>query len=389
MGAWFDVITYHCDGILSVSFKSSNHPHVGHSVDPAQRLKVLTELYRFVTEITNDCLWEWDLLSKDIFWIDGGHKRVFGYQVENALIPQNFWESCIHPDDKERVLKGVQDSITKKSSPLWEVKYKFKAANGIYHYVHDRAHIVYDEDGKAIRMVGATADITENILLEKKLEQTRLNRQREITDAVLIAQEKERAAIGTALNENLNQILVAAKWNIEVAKKDTSKKEICLKNSTDYIDQVIGEIKRIYKALVIPDIRVISLFDNIKNLIGDINLEQTVIFSFYEQGIDLEEDLDKNMQLDIFRMVQEQLNNIITHANATHATIKLTKHDNNIILNISDNGKGTNKSTQKKGVGIFNISSRAELYNGFVSIISIPGEGYTLKVVLPCFRAGC
>jgi PAS domain S-box-containing protein len=349
-----------------------------------QRLKVLTELYRFVTEITNDCLWEWNLQAKDIFWIDGGHKRVFGYQVENALIPQNFWESCIHPDDKGRVLKGVHDIITKGSSPLWEDKYRFKAANGSYHFVHDRAHIVYDEDGKAIRMIGATADITENVLLEKKLVQARLNRQREITDAVFIAQEKERATIGTELNENLNQLLVAAKWNIEIAKNNEDQKDICLKNSSDYLDKVIGEIKRIYKAIVIPDIRAINLFDNIKNLIHDINQEQPVKFCFYEDGIDLEEDLDRNLQLDIFRMVQEQLNNIIAHANATHATIKLIREGNKIILLISDNGQGSIKSTKKKGVGIINIISRAELYNGFVSIISKPGEGYTLKVVLPC-----
>lgn len=248
-GAWFDVITYHCDNILSVSFKSSNHPHIEYPGEqPVQRLKVLAELYRFVTEITSDCLWEWDLEANEIFWIDGGHQRTFGYQVENALIPQLFWESCIHPDDKERVLKGVHKIITKRSPSLWEDKFRFKAANGSYHYVHDRAHIICDEDGKATRMIGATADITENVLLEKKLVQVRLNRQREITDAVLMAQEKERFAIGTELNENLNQLLVAAKWNIDIAKKDPSKKDMCLNNSSDYLDQVIGEIKRICKS---------------------------------------------------------------------------------------------------------------------------------------------
>ena len=68
---------------------------------PEQQLKVLNELYRFVTEVTNDCLWEWDLQNKEMFWIDGGHKRVFGYPIENTLIPQSFWEELLHPDDKE------------------------------------------------------------------------------------------------------------------------------------------------------------------------------------------------------------------------------------------------------------------------------------------------
>ena len=59
MGAWFDVITYHCDNTLSVSFKSSNHRHT--KVNTEERLQILTELYRYVTEMTNDCLWERNL----------------------------------------------------------------------------------------------------------------------------------------------------------------------------------------------------------------------------------------------------------------------------------------------------------------------------------------
>jgi len=115
MGAWFDVVTYHCDNTLSVSFKSSDHPHTEHPVKPVDQLKELTELYRFITEITNDCLWEWNLLTHEIFWIDGGHKRFFGYQVENALIPQSFWENCIHPEDKAALLSGLNKRLSKRS----------------------------------------------------------------------------------------------------------------------------------------------------------------------------------------------------------------------------------------------------------------------------------
>ena len=88
MGAWFDVITYHCDDTLSVSFRSRNHPeHSGHL---QQQHKMLKELYRFVTEVTNDCLWEWDLQNKEMFWIDGGHKRVFGYQIIECSYSSKF-----------------------------------------------------------------------------------------------------------------------------------------------------------------------------------------------------------------------------------------------------------------------------------------------------------
>ncbi len=383
MGTWFDVITYHCDDTLSVSFKSSIHPHTGYPENPKQRLKTLTELYKFVTEITNDCIWEWNLLAREIFWIDGGHKRILGYEIENALIPQSFWENCIHPEDKERVLTKLNKIITVGVSNVWEDEYRFKKADGEYAFVHDRGHIIYNEDKQASRMIGATQDITENVILENKLMQERLTRQREITGAVLTAQENERADIARELHENLGQILAVAKWYMQMAKKNGDNSEMCIEKSSGYIVNVIEEIRRMSKNLVIPDIHLFGLFDNIKNLLSDLNKLHPVKIEFYEKDIDEEEDLDEKMQLDIFRIVQEQLNNIIKHSKASQASVNLTKQANEIILQISDNGEGCDMIKEKNGVGIININSRADLYGGTVTVESKPGHGYQLKVSLP------
>ena len=385
IGSWFDIITYHCDDTVSVSFKSSKHRHIEYAGGPSQQLKVLTELYRFVTEITNDCLWEWNLESEEIFWIDGGHKRVFGYQIANALVPQLFWEHCIHPDDKKAVLAGLKKTTEQHNSNLWEAKYRFKMANGSYRFVHDRGHIIFDGEHKAVRIIGATTDITENVLLEEKLKLERMIGRKRITDAVLIAQEKERALIAIELNENLNQLLVAVKWNIHIAQKDEDKREVCLNNSVENLNKVITEIKKIYKTLLLPDLHIAGLFDNIRNLIKDMVSVNPVIISFHTGNIDEEEDITENMRLDIFRIVQEQLNNIIAHSKATHAGITLKKQGNEIVLAITDNGIGCDLPVEKNGVGIINIESRALLYDGKVTITSKPDKGYTLKVVLPCF----
>ncbi len=385
MGAWFDIVTYHNNNTLSVSFKSSKQPHTGLSESPVERLKTLTELYRYVTEITNDCLWEWNLLTQEIFWIDGGHKRILGYQVENALIPQSFWEQCIHPEDKERVLFELKNTLTKKPVSTWETTYRFKAANGTYLYVHDRGHIIYDEKGRAVRIIGATQNITEKTLLEIKLANERLAKQKEITEAAFKAQENERNTIAVMLNENLNQILVATKWNIQLAKTDKDKRDECLNTSSEYLNHVIGELRKIYKTLATPNIHFVGLFDSIKNLIIDTNKAQTVKFKFKDAGIDEEQDLDKHIQLDILRMVQELMNNIIKHAHAKVAKITLCRQADNLILTVADNGIGYNNLSEKKGFGIINIKSRAALYGGTVLISSKPGKGYTLKVVLPFF----
>jgi PAS domain S-box-containing protein len=381
MGAWFDVVTYYCDNVLSVSFKSSNQ-----SVDPdypknrEQQLKIKTELYRFVTEVTNDCLWEWDLVTKEIFWVDGGHKRVFGYQVENALIPQSFWESRVHPEDRTRILSRLDRIIKEKAVCTWEDEYRFKRANGQYASVRDRGHIIFEGDDTC-RMIGATQDITEHFLLEKKLIDERAKMQKEITEAVLTAQESERAEIGKELHDNINQILGATKLYIEMAKTEETR-EIFLEKASGHIMNVIEEIRRISKKLVPQSINLIGLGNSIKILIDDLTLVHPVRIEFIDSGID-KDGLDDSLQLNIFRIVQEQVNNILKHSDATQARIHLAKDENAVVLLVSDNGKGCDSAVKSKGVGIRNIISRVELYDGSVTIVSNPGEGYELNVQLP------
>jgi PAS domain S-box-containing protein len=383
IGTWFEVITYYCDNTLSVSFKTSKQPML--PKDSENKLKILNELYRYVTEITNDCLWEWDLQARELFWIDGGHKRVFGYQIENALIPQSFWESRLHPDDKGRVLEKLNKITTGGSARVWEDEYRFQRAGGEYAYVHDRGHIIYEEGGRAARMIGATQDITEKVLLEKKLVQERLARQREITGAVLTAQENERADIGKELQNNLGQILALTKMYMQMVKSYENTGDVYLKKSCEFLINVIDEVRRISKNLAPPG-SIIGLGDSIRNLLEDMTLMHPLKIDFYGDGIN-EAELNEKLQLTVFRVVQEQMNNIIKHANATRATIHLGRQEDQLVLLITDNGVGYDLSEEKPGVGIINIKTRVELYHGKVTIASKPGEGYKLKVELPLNKA--
>ncbi|MDP4131310.1 MAG: PAS domain-containing protein [Bacteroidota bacterium] len=209
MGSWSDVISYHCENTLSVSFKDGNQAISAEN--PELQLKALNQLYRFVTEISNDCLWEWDLQRKEMFWIDGGHKRVFGYPIENALIPQSFWENLLHPDDRERISKKISKITTEEMGSVWGDEYRFRKANGDYAYVCDRGHIIYDEDRLASRIIGATQDISSTKIAEIKLLDERLAAHKELACAISTARQNERAEIGKVLHENLSQILCAAK----------------------------------------------------------------------------------------------------------------------------------------------------------------------------------
>jgi len=267
MGSWLDVVSYQSNDTLSVSFRSDHRTR--HKKDSRDRLMVLNEIYRFVTEVTADCLWEWDISAREFFWLDGGHNRVFGYPITNAIVPQQFWESCIHPEDRSRIVAGLESAIRNGGSTIWEDEYRFKRMDNTFCNVRDRAHIIYDERHMASRMIGATHDITarrqaEIQLLESErvLGRERLSKQKELTEAVLAGQELEKANIGKELHENLNQILGAAKMYIELAKTDEESREVCLNKSSELLVTVIEEIRRISKTLTIPETKDVKQGNN-------------------------------------------------------------------------------------------------------------------------------
>ena len=91
--------------------------------------------------------------------------------------------------------------------------------------------------------------------------------------------------------------------------------------------------------------------------------------------------LSDKMKLTIYRIVQEQVTNIIKHANAKEVIIEIYQDKGALVLTIKDDGVGFDVSSKRNGVGLQNISSRAELLDGEVIINSSPGNGCELQVI--------
>ena len=93
--------------------------------------------------------------------------------------------------------------------------------------------------------------------------------------------------------------------------------------------------------------------------------------------------MNEKFKLDVFRIVQEQLNNIIKHAKASRVKIGLFQNEADIVLSVADNGIGFDITKKADGIGIINIKSRAAFYDGHADFISKPGKGCLLTVTFP------
>jgi len=224
-------------------------------------------------------------------------------------------------------------------------------------------------------------DVTEKIRLLEELSQQQKLKQLHITEAVLSAQEKERSIIGAELHDNINQILATVKLYLDVAMAEPQPRMELLSKSRRNISSAIEEIRKLSKMLIAPSLKELGLKDSIDELIRNILIVKKMKIRFSTDGLD-EEIISKDLRVAIYRIVQEQLNNILKYADASCVTIQLREKGRQISLLIEDDGKGFDVNCRRKGVGITNIISRAELFNGKVEIDSAPGKGCRVKVLL-------
>lgn len=249
-------------------------------------------------------------------------------------------------------------------------------------YVDIIQHAIdFDEQPALMILVN---DISEKIRAEKELQRHRSLQQKLLAKTSIQAQEKEREEIGKELHDNINQILAATKLYIETCLEEEDRPELTdmLNKSNSNLEKAIQEIRMLSHRLVAPSLRTISLSKAIQELIANLQRVTALRMDFQDSNLQ-EEDIDTEIKLMCYRIVQEQLNNILKHANARNSLIKLSNLGDHIRLVIQDDGKGFDMKKTSPGIGLRNIANRAELYNGNIALHSSPGKGCTLEVNIP------
>ncbi|MHA4844659.1 PAS domain S-box protein [Flavitalea antarctica] len=347
------------------------------------RIRISNERYLLATRATNDAIWDYNISSDSVYHGEG-YANIFGHRTVRSPRPLSEWTSRIHEDDRDRVRQSFDNFILSKTHKHWEAEYRFIRADGQYAMVCDRGYLIFNQEGQVARVIGSMQDITDRKQLEKQILKQELDRQKLVAQAVVDAQEKERAEIGKELHDNVNQILSTAKLYLELARSDEKERLNLIARSTENIFDAINEIRAISRSLVPPSIGDLGIIESIKDLMENVRATKRLKAEFYyTAGIDFL--INEKQQLMLFRIIQEQVNNVLKHAEATNLIIELMVDGSIVDLTISDNGKGFDKENNKskRGVGLANISSRTELFNGEVNLITAPGKGCTLNIHIP------
>lgn len=357
-----------------------SYTDITESKNTEEELKKSNERFYHVSKVSSDAIWDVDLGSNKIYR-SGAFRNLSGYTSEQIDSNLNWWFSKVHAEDRERVKNKLNGCIENRTE-RWDDEYRFECADGSYKFLYDSGIILY-KNGKPVRILGAIRDLTEQKKLEKKLSDEQVQRHKAITQATIAAQEKEKANISRELHDNVNQILMSAKLFMDTAKRIPEQTNELLDKAIEYQLLALQEIRKLSKFLSTSNVKTVGLKESVDDIVNNMKLlpQLDVQFIFNER---VEDKLLDDQKLMLFRVIQEQTNNIIKYAGAKSVQIMINEANNMIRLVISDDGVGFDVSDKNtKGIGFINIISRADVYNGKVDIVSSPGNGCTLEICFP------
>jgi PAS domain S-box-containing protein len=363
-----------------------------------EAVKSSNQNYDLVALATNDAIWDWDVTSDSINRTGKGMKVLFGYDPEEAAAEKNFWINRIHRDDLARVLEKQAKVMENPYEVYWDDEYRFLRKNGEYAYVFDKGYIIRNEKGKAIRLIGATRDITD----------------RKTNEALLLDLNnrlKHRADELAASNVELERFAYIASHDMqEPLRMITSFLQLFKKKYADQIDETaeqyihfaVDGADRMKKLIL--DLLEYSRVGSNKDVLAEINAKELVneVVNVFVSRIEEmkarieigELPIIKANRIQLFQLFQNLIGNALKYHSGESPLIQIQgwEEENEYVFSVKDNGIGIKPIFFEKifvlfqrlhhkteysgtGIGLAICKKIVERHGGKIWLESEPGKG--------------
>lgn len=298
----------------------------------------------------------------------GNDHRIVNSGYHSAEFMQQMWSTIIRGE-------------------IWRGEFRNKAKDGTIYWVDATIIPFLDSEGKPYQYLSIRNDITQRKLAEEsmlqlteQMHEQRLQQHRQMARVMINAQERERNHIGRELHDNVNQILAGTKIYLGMAAKKNPQAKELIDYSLDLINNAIEEIRQLSSRQVTP-LRNVNLKELIEHLLESLETTAVAHTQFvYDIG---ESKIDDDLKLNIYRVIQEQVGNILKHAAAKTVYVSVEAISNYLKVAITDDGNGFDPLMKRKGIGIANMINRVESFNGTIDIKSEPGHGCRVEIRIP------
>lgn len=346
-------------------------------VEANNSLKVSEERYAYAMEASNDGIWDYDVVN-DVVQFSPAIYTMLGYEPNEFPPSREGMYGLLHSKELRTKKRTAHDLfIAAEDEDYILDEYRLNGKDGQTIWVQVKGKIVEkDENGKPLRIVGTHTDITADKL-----------KGQELLDTVLRTKDEERSRISKEIHDGLQQTLTVSYMNFRAVSNEAEGVDAEVKNKFDlgmkYLQDSIAESRSVAHALMpkaIADYGVLSVFES---TISDVDNAQEQTKYHFSHNLESGKLADQQIEITLYRILQEAINNITKYAKAKNVHIQLKEYDDIFMLTIEDDGIGFDVEQLKakdSGLGFRSMQTRLDAIDGFLEVNSRPGKGTQILV---------
>ncbi len=281
--------------------------------------------------------------------------------------------------------QGIQEDKFSHIEREDEIGHMFMALNKLIHALDDTIKFANEIGSGNInadfKPLGAQDKLGSSLIqMKEELQQYKENErlhQKENQRSILRGEEKERSRLSKELHDGLGPLLTTLRIDVQSTSIDDNLKTALLKK----LDYTIHEVRHMSNNLMPSVLEDFGVGEAVANMVEGIRRSSKVAIR-YKHDIPPAVNIDDQIQISIYRIVQEAVNNTLKHAGATEIKLSLTSFNDHLSLFISDNGRGFNLDKVSSGNGLKNMRERVNLSSGSINIMS-DERGTVIEIDMP------
>jgi PAS domain S-box-containing protein len=369
-----------------------------------ETLRANEERLRLALDAARLATWDWDMVSGNVIWNDL-HCRILGYEPGAIRPTYNAWIDRVHPDDRTAAEAKLRHCMEQGGD--YVNHFRTLWPDGTVRFLDALGRFERDSSGKAIRNYGAMLDVTESkqaeaVLrrLNESLEQRvaertaeierKANELRALAAELTRAEQKERQRLAKILHDHIQQLLVAARMQVEWLKRDTNAERVSA--TAQGIDSILREALDASRSLTVelspPVLHQLGLIGGLNWLVS--RMQEKNQFKVNLSSDTKAEPAKEETRYLLYECVRELLFNALKHSGIKEAYVTLLRgNDHRIKLVVKDEGKGFDPNlligprSENATLGLFSIQQRLAHIGGEMEIVTAPDKGTSITVTLP------
>jgi two-component system sensor histidine kinase/response regulator len=350
-----------------------------------EALKTTSDRLQLAARAANIGIWDWNVRANEMYWDDAMY-RLYGITRETFSGAYDAWSSALHPSDRERAEREVQAVL---QSDARELNFEFRIVwpDGSTRVIAAAARVVGEDDGTPLRLIGVNIDVTESRLAEGALRDY-AERLQTLSRRLMDAEEQERRRLGRDLHDQTGSNLTAMMLSLEILRgklpADSGELAALISDIESVLRETMAQLRDVLTDLRPPALDELGLLAALRHHLQRLSTHADLRFQI--EGSEPSPRLAPEVEIALFRIAQEAINNAIKHAQATCITVGIKPEAAQVILSISDNGKGFSpdeKPASGAGLGMTTMYERAEAIGATLAIRSPENQGTLIAVRVP------